>query len=99
MALNGFLEFFQKGKVGAGLHLGASYNVHDFISYYFPHLFLLFFPDELVELLLNAHSYIADISTEEALHTRHNSIFIAQTGAGQLAIWHQFAASCQTARR
>lgn len=29
MALNGFLEFFQKGKVGAGLHLGSSYNVHD----------------------------------------------------------------------
>lgn len=36
MALNGFLEFFQKGKVGPGLHL-RSHNVYifGFIFYHF----------------------------------------------------------------
>lgn len=31
MALNGFLEFFQKGKVGSGLHLRA----HNVYTYYY----------------------------------------------------------------
>lgn len=43
MALNGFLEFFQKGKVGSGLHLRA-HNVHTFLVFmsFFLHYSLLF---------------------------------------------------------
>lgn len=77
MALNGFLDFFQKGKVGSGLHL-RSHNVYE-IFFYFIYFFcvlnfLKYISHLHFELFNNRFNFLTDISTEKEIYSGNNSI-------------------------
>lgn len=75
MALNGFLDFFQKGKVGSGLHL-RSHNVYIQFLFYLLFLRFKFFEKYFIFSFNNQFIFdiVVDISTEKEIYSGNNTI-------------------------